>query len=168
MGTSSALFDAIRALRDKIVQAAPLASAEELAYLGSAIEKIAGHATALDLVDYAETLKIALNEYRVACEANLTKAVTTITTNAEADVARTKETYLAEMAQQQMDSQAAMTTVANAALKAMGDAATPLIAQVDTVLAQLRAAIAEALDAAASIRSVQPITPGKLYFLAAL
>ena len=168
MGTSEALFDAIRALRERIVNAAPTATAEELAYLSTAIEKIAGQCSALDLVDYAETLKLALKDYRTSCETQLNTAVTTIAQNASTDIARTKETYLGELAQQEVDSKAAMTTVSTVATKAMNDAAVTLISQVNGVVAQLRDALAQASDAAASIRSVQPISPGKLYFFSGL
>lgn len=57
---TTSLWDAAKALSDKIKAAAATASAEELAYLGSAMEKIGGHVSLVDLAQHVENMKAEL------------------------------------------------------------------------------------------------------------
>lgn len=60
MSTTPILYDAIKALRDKIQTSAGAASAEELAYLATALERIGGRATVLEVFEVSEAKKVEI------------------------------------------------------------------------------------------------------------
>ena len=92
--------DAIQNINNKLAAAAQTATAEELAYLGSAIEKIAGKASALDLLNETEAhieaitalassitddlnaLKTTYNDQHTAALSNLTVEADSISSSA--------------------------------------------------------------------------------------
>ena len=71
MSTNNLLFATVQTLRDKLQAAATGATPEELAYLASALEKIAGQASLLDL---AEALSQAITEIQGAAQPGITQA----------------------------------------------------------------------------------------------
>ena len=164
MGTATAIFDAVDALRKKIVSAAATATPEELAYLGNALEKIAGHVTLLELSEHVDSLKATLDTYKTTIEANFAETIATQTQNAQTDLARVKETYLHELDMKQMNVQAAITQTETTSNQSMHDTAATLIDQVNGILAQLATAMAAATSTAEAVKNVQPITEADLMF----
>ena len=71
MSTNNLLFATVQTLRDKLQAAATGATPEELAYLASALEKIAGQASLLDL---AEALSQAIAQIQGAAQPGITQA----------------------------------------------------------------------------------------------
>ena len=168
MGTATALFDAVDALRKSIVAAAATAKPEELAYLGTALEKIAGHVTLLELSEHVDTLKTVLDTYKTSLEGNFATTLATQTQNAQSEMARTKETYLHELSVQQMNSQAAITATSNATTQTVNDAAAVVINQVNGILAQLTSAMDDARTTAEAVRDEKPFNEADLMFYAAV
>ena len=164
MASSLALLEAVTALNTKIKNAAPTATAEELAYLGSAIEKIAGHVTLVDLIDHVDTLKAALDLYRQDTQNNLNQTLTTAIENAMTDLARVKNEHIAEIDTKQMNAKADITQHVNTANASMQDTSAIVLTQVATAISNLTNAIDQANTAAEAIKDVQPITEAELYF----
>lgn len=164
MSTSTALFDAVTALNNRIKQAAPTASAEEMAYLGSAIEKIGGQVSLVDLAEHVNNLKLLLDTYRVQTEGAIDQTLAEAITNAMNDLSRVKNEHLSEMSVMQMNAKADITTHTDAANQSMQDTSAMVLSQVMTAITNLTAAIDQATTAAAAIRDVQPITEADLYF----
>lgn len=71
MSTNNLLFATAQTLRDKLNAAATSATPEELAYLASALEKIAGQ---VSLIDLAEALEQAKAEIGMAAHPQITLA----------------------------------------------------------------------------------------------
>ena len=164
MSTSTALFDAVTALNTRIKQAASTASAEEMAYLGSAIEKIGGQVSLIDLAEHVDNLKVNLDSYLAQTKTNLDETLTEAIQNAMNDLSRVKNEHLDEMSVMQMNAKADITTHTNAANQSMQDTSATVLTQVMTAITNLTAAIDQATTAAAAIRDVQPITEADLYF----
>lgn len=86
MSETALLTDAIKAIRDKIVTSSATATPEELAYLGTAVEKMAGRASILEIVDVAENSKdslvtgatAAVNTAKDAAISSITTTATTV------------------------------------------------------------------------------------------
>lgn len=164
MSTSTALFDAVTALNSRIKQAAATATAEEMAYLGAAIEKIGGQVSLIDLAEHVENLKATLTTFLDQTELNLNQTLRDAIQNAMNDLSRVKNEHLSEMSVMQMNAKADITTHTDAANQSMLDTSATVLSQVMTAITNLTAAIDQATTAAAAIRDVQPITEADLYF----
>lgn len=66
MSLNTTLFSAVEALQLKLAERATTATAEELAYLGTALERLSGPLTMKDLVELANQIKQELTDRRVA------------------------------------------------------------------------------------------------------
>lgn len=80
------LKNAIVAIQDKIATSAGVASAEELAYLGTAIDRIGGRATVYDVVETGEVVKDEIVSLGDTIKSGITLDVTTKVTTATATV----------------------------------------------------------------------------------
>ena len=80
------LKNAIVAIQDKIATSAGAASAEELAYLGTAIDRIGGRATVYDVVETGEVVKNEIVSLGDTIKSEITLDVTTKVTTATATV----------------------------------------------------------------------------------
>lgn len=122
MSTNNLLFATVQTLRDKLQAAATGATPEELAYLASALEKIAGQASLLDL---AEALSQAIAQIQGAAQPGITQA------QQEANTLR--QNILAAIEAKRLTAEQSLTTATNSAN-----------ASVATRIAQMQA-VAEAL-----------------------
>ena len=122
MSTNNLLFATVQTLRDKLQAAATGATPEELAYLASALEKIAGQASLLDL---AEALSQAITEIQGAAQPGITQA------QQEANTLR--QNILAAIEAKRLTAEQSLTAATNSAN-----------ASVATRIAQMQA-VAEAL-----------------------
>ena len=80
------LKNAIVAIQDKIATSAGVATAEELAYLGTAIDRIGGRATVYDVVETGELVKDEIVSLGDTVKSGITLDVTTKVTTATATV----------------------------------------------------------------------------------
>ena len=80
------LKNAIVAIQDKIATSAGMATAEELAYLGTAIDRIGGRATVYDVVETGEVVKDEIVSLGDTVKSGITLDVTTKVTAATATV----------------------------------------------------------------------------------
>ena len=101
------LKNAIVAIQDKIANSAGVATAEELAYLGTAIDRIGGRATVYDVVEAGELVKDEIVSLGDTLKSEITLDVTTKLNTATAAV----DNILANMVNSASATEA--TTVAN-------------------------------------------------------
>lgn len=91
MSTSNILFPAVEALRQKITASAETANPEQLAYLASAIEKIAGQTNLLDIANAAQE---AIERVETEADQRVNAALAAITdaqTQAQSSVTQTAQ-----------------------------------------------------------------------------
>ena len=181
MAKDPLLRDAVRAIKAKIETAAEIATPEELAYLGTAIDRIGGRATVLEVEEIGDIKKDEITAHALAVEtatintitATRTAAENTITatrTAAEASVTQTQTAALAVLAQTQTSTVATVNTAAQTAIQqatASRDqtvTATQTAAQQATVAAQAAASQAVAAAQAAAHSVTQQLVLGRRTF----
>lgn len=197
MAKDPLLRDAVRAIKAKIETAAEIATPEELAYLGTAIDRIGGRATVLEVEEMGDVKMAELSAHANAVEtatldtlattadvaiANVSatkaaaeSAITATKTAAETSVTQTKNTALAVMAQTETSTVATVNAAAQTAIQQTASSRDQAIAStqtaVDTAVSTAQqaadAAIATAQAAANSITQ-QLVLGRKTYFLAQL
>lgn len=186
MAKDPLLRDAVRAIKAKIETAAEIATPEELAYLGTAIDRIGGRATVLEVEEIGD-IKIAeisahtalletatLDTMAAAADvaiANVTTtkaaaeiAITALVTAAEASVIQTKDAALAVMAQTETSTVATVNTAAQTAIQQAASSRDQAIAATQSAADQ---AVATAQAAANSVTQ-QLVLGRKTFFLAQL
>lgn len=186
MAKDPLLRDAVKAIKGKIEIAAGNASPEELAYLGTAIDRIGGRATVLEVEEIGDIKIAEITAHAAAVE---TDTITTITatqdaaeasvaakqaatdqyistaqTTAQTAIAKTKSDALAVMSQTETS---AVATVNDAAQTAIQQSASARDQAVATAQAASDQAIATAQAAANSVTQ-QLVLGRKAYFLAQL
>lgn len=145
--SSTRIWDAVVALNDKIKVAAPTATPEELAYLGTAIEKIGGHVTLIDLANHSDTIKADLDTHKASTLTSFQQTLNTKIADADTLLLSLKEAYVGVINSTTAPAISTVTTAVNAKL---------LDAQL--VIGQLQDAIAQASSAAAAITREAPMT----------
>lgn len=82
---ADSLISAVQAVKDKITSSAAQASPEELAYLGTALDRIGGRATVYEVVEIGDTkiaeLTTVAEELKAAMELDTTKELTAFEKN---------------------------------------------------------------------------------------
>ena len=164
MAQDPLLRNAVRAIKQKIIDGAATATPEELAYLGTAIDRIGGRATVLEVEEMGDA-KIA----EISAHAQSVEAATIASISATRDAAETHIGQVKTSAQAAIDATrdaaiSAVTTTKNAAI-------TETNANRDAVIAAAQSFKAQALaDVAAAANSVtQQFTFGaRAYFFAQL
>ncbi len=164
MAKDPLLRDAVRAIKAKIEAAAEIATPEELAYLGTAIDRIGGRATVLEVEEMGD-IKMA----EMSAHANAVETATLDTIAAAADVA------MANVTATKTAAETAITAAKEAALAVMAQTETSTVATVHAAAqaaiqqAQIAAdqAVATAQAAAHSITQ-QLVLGRKTFFLAQL
>lgn len=131
MAKDSLLRDAVRAIKAKIETAAEIATPEELAYLGTAIDRIGGRATVLEVEEMGDIKIAELTEHAGAVEAATLDTLVTAADVAIANVTATKTAAQAAIAQTQADAEAAITQTKDAALAVMAQTETSTVATVN-------------------------------------
>ena len=186
MAKDPLLRDAVRAIKAKIETAAKIATPEELAYLGTAIDRIGGRATVLEVEEMGDVKMAELSAHANSVEtatldtiatgadvaianvnATQTAAENTITatrTAAEASVTQTKDTALAVMAQTETSTVATVNAAAQTAIQQAASSRDQAIAVTQSAADQ---AVATAQAAANSVTQ-QLVLGRKTYFLAQL
>lgn len=186
MAKDPLLRDAVRAIKAKIETAAGIATPEELAYLGTAIDRIGGRATVLEVEEMGDVkmdeMKVHANALESATIASITttkdaaitnvastkqaaeSAITATKTAAETSVTATRDAAVAVMQQTETS---AVASVHSAAQTAIQQSATARDQAVSTVQSAADAALATAQSAANSVTQ-QLVLGRKSYFLAQL
>ena len=153
MAKDPLLRDAVRAIKAKIETAADIATPEELAYLGTAIDRIGGRATVLEVEEMGDVKMAEMSAHATAVE---TATLDTIATAADVAIANVTATKTA--------AESSVTQTKNAALAVMAQTETSTVA---TVNAAAQTAIQQAAAAANSVTQ-QPVLGRKTFFLAQL
>jgi hypothetical protein len=186
MAKDPLLRDAVRAIKAKIETAAAVASPEELAYLGTAIDRIGGRATVLEVEEIGDIKMAEISAHAGAVEtatletiatsadvaianvnATKTAAANTITatkTAAETSVTQTKDAAIAVMAQTETSTVATVNAAAQTAIQQSAASRDQAIAATQTAA---DAAVATAQASANSVTQ-QLVLGRKTYFFAQL
>lgn len=186
MAKDPLLRDAVRAIKAKIETAAEIATPEELAYLGTAIDRIGGRATVLEVEEMGDIKMAEMSAHANAVEsatldtiataadvaianvsATKTAAETAITatkTAAETSVTQTKNAALAVMAQTETSTVATVNAAAQTAIQQSASARDQAIAATQSAA---DAAVTTAQAAANSVTQ-QLVLGRKTFFLAQL
>lgn len=175
MAKDPLLRDAVRAIKAKIETAAEIATPEELAYLGTAIDRIGGRATVLEVEEMGDIKIAEITEHANAVEtatldtiataADVAIAnVTATKTAAETSVTHTKNTALAVMAQTETSTVATVNAAAQTAIQQTASSRDQAIAATQSAA---DAAVATAQAAANSVTQ-QLVLGRKTFFLAQL
>jgi len=128
MAKDPLLRDAVRAIKAKIETAAEIATPEELAYLGTAIDRIGGRATVLEVEEigdikkdeitaHAATLEAATLDTLAAAAAATTAHAQATQASTEAAINQTRTAALAVMTQTQTSAVATVNTAAQTAIQ---------------------------------------------------
>jgi hypothetical protein len=186
MAKDPLLRDAVRAIKAKIETAAEIATPEELAYLGTAIDRIGGRATVLEVEEMGDIKMAEMSAHAQAVEtatldtiataadvaiANVTAtqtaaeaAITATKTSAETSVTQTKNAALAVMAQTETSTVATVNAAAQSAIQQTASSRDQAIAAVSSAADQ---AVATA-QAAPNSASHQLVLGRKTFLLAQL
>jgi len=164
MAKDPLLRDAVRAIKAKIEAAAAVATPEELAYLGTAIDRIGGRATLLEVEDLGD---VKMDEITALAAQRQADTIAAIDSSAGAAVAHVNATQTAAtnaINATRTAAQAAITQTQNSATTQVTAAAQTAIQQAELASSQ---AIASAQAAAHSITQ-QLVLGRKTFFLAQL
>lgn len=159
MARDPLLRDAVRAIKTKIGVAAETATPEELAYLGTAIDRIGGRATVLEVEEMGDIKIAEITEHAASVESQTIASITATKEAAEASVTATKEAAEAYIvatrnaAQAEIDATkvSAVNTVNAARDAAVSTANTNRDAVIAEVNAFKEAALADVAAAAGSV-----------------
>lgn len=138
MAKDPLLRDAVKSIKGKIITAATTASPEDLAYLGTAIDRIGGRATVLEVEETGDIIMQELTDHGAAVEAatiasiNATRdaaqaAVTDTKTAAEKSITDTKTAAVKTMTDTQTATTDAVTAATEDARKLSVGACPPLL-----------------------------------------
>jgi len=175
MAKDPLLRDAVRAIKAKIETAAEIATPEELAYLGTAIDRIGGRATVLEVEEMGDIKMAEMSAHATSVEtatldtiataADVASAnVTATKTAAETSVTQTKNAALAVMAQTETSTVATVNAAAQTAIQQSASARDQAISATKSAANQ---AVATAQAAANSVTQ-QLVLGRKTFFLAQL
>jgi len=164
MARDPLLRDAVKAIKQKILTGAETATPEELAYLGTAIDRIGGRATVLEVEEMGDIKIQEITDHAAAVETETIANITATKDAAEASINATKDAAEASIT--------ATKETAIASVNAAKDAAiTAANANRDAVIAESAAAKDAMLaDIAAAADSVtqQFVFGARAYFFAQL
>ena len=143
------LKDAVKNLNTKIANAANSATAEEIAYLATAVERIGGRVSVFELADFADDKKVELSSSLDTAKA---LAVAAINANKDARLAELvtlRDQAISAMTTTKNDSQAALVATSKASAELVTTtkttAETTMLAAKDASLAAVTAAATTAL-----------------------
>ena len=97
MAKDPLLRDAVKSIKGKIITAATSASPEDLAYLGTAIDRIGGRATVLEVEETGDIIMQELTDHGAAVEAATIASLNATRDAAQAAVTDTKDAALSTM-----------------------------------------------------------------------
>lgn len=164
MATDPLLRNAVKAIKQKIIDGAASATPEELAYLGTAIDRIGGRATVLEVEEMGDVKIAEITEHAQAVETATINAITATKNSAEAAIAATKNSAEASIESTKTTAIASVNAARDAAINAAN-------ANRDAVIAAATDFKNQALaDVAAAANSVtqQFVFGARAYFYAQL
>ena len=164
MAKDPLLRDAVRAIKAKIETAAEIATPEELAYLGTAIDRIGGRATVLEVEEMGDVKMAELSAHANSVETATLDTIATAADVAITHVNATKPAAEDAITATRTAAEASVTQTKSAALAVMAQTETSTVA---TVNAAAQSAIQQAAAAANSVTQ-QLVLGRKTYFLAQL
>lgn len=168
MSSAHLLSDAVRALRDKIAVSSTTATPEELAYLGSAIEKIGGRASLLEVLDATETAKAEALEAISARRSGILSDVSAARDTAVAAVGTVRQTQVFEagvdISRQRADAVAAVDAAVLQMRAERADALALVEQAASNAVAELEQAQADAQSLAATLVAQQNLSRVRLFF----
>jgi len=186
MAKDPLLRDAVRAIKAKIETAAEIATPEELAYLGTAIDRIGGRATVLEVEEMGDIKMAEMSAHANAVESATLDTIATAADVAIANVSATKSAAESSITATKTAAESSVTQTKNASLAAMAQNETSTVATVnaaaqtaiqqtasarDQAIAASRSAADQAVataQAAANSVTQQLVLGRKTFFLAQL
>ena len=170
------LKNAIVAIQDKIATSAGVASAEELAYLGTAIDRIGGRATVYDVVETGEVVKDEIVSLGDTIKSGITLDVTTKVTTATATVdnilanmvnsaSATKATTIQHILDTKDSAEMAIDSKKDSAEMAIDNAVDVATSDINSKVLELQTAASE-LSSAASLANTQAVNSSLFTMLA--
>ena len=133
MAKDPLLRDAVKSLKSKIISTAGTASAEDLAYLGSAINNIGGRATVLEVEETGDIIMQALTDHGAQVEADTIASIEATRDAAQANVTATKDAAEKSITDTKTAAVAVMTDEKNNAVATAQAAAQNAIQQLQAV-----------------------------------
>lgn len=164
MAKDPLLRDAVRAIKAKIETAAEIATPEELAYLGTAIDRIGGRATVLEVEEMGDIKMAEMSAHANAVE---TATLDTIATAADVAIANVTATKTAAESSITATKTSAVATVNAAAQSSIQQAASSRDQAITATQSAADQAVATAQAAANSVTQ-QLVLGRKTFFLAQL
>ena len=131
MAKDPLLRDAVRAIKAKIETAAEIATPEELAYLGTAIDRIGGRATVLEVEEMGDIKMAEMSAHATAVETATLDTIATAADVAIANVTATKTAAESSITATKTAAEASVTQTKNAALAVMAQTETSTVATVN-------------------------------------
>lgn len=147
---SQALWDTVSALSNKIRTAASTATPEELAYLGSAMEKIGGHVSLADLADHVQTVKGEIQDHLDETMRVFDSDATLLKNNMSSEVSGMFSGLEAQVLALILSQKTELTIAATAAQTQMSQYATQKVAEVTDAINALIGPATSALNASVS------------------
>ena len=175
MAKDPLLRDAVRAIKAKIETAADIATPEELAYLGTAIDRIGGRATVLEVEEMGDVKMAEMSAHATSVETATLDTIATAADVAIANVSATKSAAESSITATKTAAEAVMAQTETSTVATVNAAAQTAIQQAASSRDQAIAATQSAADAAvataqAAANSVtqQLVLGRKTFFLAQL
>lgn len=175
MAKDPLLRDAVRAIKAKIETAAEIATPEELAYLGTAIDRIGGRATVLEVEEMGDVKMAEMSAHATSVETATLDTIATAADVAIANVSATKSAAESSITATKTAAEAVMAQTETSTVATVNAAAQTAIQQAASSRDQAIAATQSAADAAvataqAAANSVtqQLVLGRKTFFLAQL
>lgn len=170
------LKNAIVAIQDKIATSAGVASAEELAYLGTAIDRIGGRATVYDVVETGEVVKDEIVSLGDTIKSGITLDVTTKVTTATATVdnilanmvnsaSATEATTIQSILDRKDSTVASVNVTLDSVIDTIDNAVDVATSDINSKVLELQTAASE-LSSAASLANTQAVNSSLFTMLA--
>lgn len=147
------LWDVVTSLHTKIRASADTATPEELAYLGTAIEKISGPLSTLELANHVDTLKAQLDQHKSSASTSMTQLLNTKIADAERSMLALRDSYVGVVNN-------TITTAVSSVNTSVGNK----VLEAQDAIVALQAAIQQASAVAQQITQQQPISEVELLF----
>ncbi len=172
MAKDPLLRDAVRAIKAKIETAAEIATPEELAYLGTAIDRIGGRATVLEVEEMGDIKMAEMSAHATSVETATLDTIATAADVAIANVTATKTAAETAITATKTVAETSVTQTKNAALAVMAQTAIQQTASSrDQAISATQSAANQAVataQAAANSVTQQLVLGRKTFFLAQL
>ena len=147
------LWDVVTELHTKIRASAATASPEELAYLGTAIDKISGPLTTLELANHVDALKTQLDQHKTLASNSMTQLLNTKIADAERTMLALRDSYVGSV-----------NNTITPAVNSVNTSVNNKVLEAQDAIVSLQAAIQQASAVAQQISQQQPFSEVELLF----